>query len=158
MLDGVRRSFGRGVELLSTRSRQVGLCQGDVRIRPSFSSQQGEFHSDAEDCFGLYAAAFAIRWCRNCANFLAAARVATGFRLYSPAVLLSYASAFHTLHAYLALHGCVVVDPANVEGELPSPENAKSAAIAGRLTKAGGWKFEGIHRTHRSRWKELHRV
>jgi HEPN domain len=95
--------------------------------------------------------AYALKWCRNASNFLAAAQAVSAHHLYSSVVLLAYASAFHSLHAYLSVHGCVFVDPAHDEDD--STELRRT--VVARLTKGGTWKFEGARRGHQLRWNEL---
>lgn len=153
----LRCTFEAGLRLLADETRRVGLCDGDVLLGPRFVAVDSGITGDAP-CLGLYAVAFAIRWCRASANFLAAATAIVDMQLYSPSVLLSYTSAFQTLHANLALNGCVVVDPAVIEDSRTAAATRLPDALVCRLTKQHQWKIEAIRRSHSMRWAELKQV
>lgn len=87
-------------------------------------------------------------------NFLVAGKCLLSRMHYAPAVAIFYTSAYHSLHAFLALNGRVIFDP--VWWENDDPNNTQ--AIISILKSNNKWQFEPRKRSHSQRWKELTQI
>lgn len=135
-----------------------------------YVDEQRRFRSCQEEYFGFYAMGTMIRSVLRSAGFLVAGDQILP-HLYSPAILCYYTSAFHTLTAFLASEGRVLIEPVRgtplikVHDKASSfgfselgAERGTAKVICAILTRDNRWIFEGRSRSHNSRWKELLQV
>lgn len=132
-----------------------------------FLDSTGSIRSEQAPYFGLYALTTMIVSVLRAVGFSLAGDKIPG-HLYSPAILCYYTSAYHTLTAYLASMGRVLVERVlgrpkiSVRGDGASygfselmRGKSPIALLAGVLTAENHWIFEPRNRSHRTRWNEL---
>lgn len=135
-------------------SRPFSL-HGDLTIFPVMFGTDGGLRSAHEHTFGFYALRTAVRGLFLSVQFSSESQHALGRKRLGPAVLLGYTSAYHTLHALLALRGCVYSDSDDLIWPLASQQKKKPSATATRLSSGGQWRPGGCRRSHTQRWLEV---
>lgn len=128
---------------------------GALTFRPVLYTDGSTINCAQAGYVGFYAFQQAIRSLLLGVNHHIAGDVLISSDLYGPAVASYYTSAYHAIHAWLALEGRVFF-------ESPIwPIASRSAAQAGRgpfiglLTRNNSWIFESRQRNHRAKWREV---
>jgi hypothetical protein len=108
-----------------------------------------------ESYFGFFVLQQALRCLLLGVNYQVAGDVLFERELYGPAVATYYTSAYHTLHAFLALEGRVLFDCPiwPIPSRSPSPDRRQPYIAL--LTARNSWVFERRARSHRRKWLEV---
>jgi len=112
-------------------------------------------HCAQADYVGFYAFQQAVRCLLLGINHHVAGDVLVASDLYGPAVASYYTSAYHALHAFLALEGRVFFE--SPIWPIPSRSHAQAGRgpFIGLLTRNNSWVFEFRQRNHRVKWREI---
>jgi hypothetical protein len=88
----------------------VSIGKNNIGIFPSLAlKSKNSYMSDQSEHFSFYLLRTVFRGINLSVNFLAGGVKCQKENLYGPSTLLFYSSAFHTLNAYLAINGRVIV-------------------------------------------------
>jgi hypothetical protein len=131
------------------------LVHGGLSLTPAFYGAKGDIRCFQQDVFGFYALRAGLRGTFLAVNHLIAADHLITKKCYGPSVLCAYASAFQSLHGWLALQGRVFVDPAYwpVADDALPPDDRKT--VLATLSTRNEWRPNIGKRTHQSRWYQL---
>jgi hypothetical protein len=128
---------------------------GSLTIQPVLYTDGSMIHCAQADYVGFYAFQQAVRCLLLGVNHHVAGDLLVTSDLYGPAVASYYTSAYHALHAFLALEGRVFFE--SPIWPIPSrrPTHGRRGPFIGLLTRNNSWVFESRQRTHRAKWREV---
>jgi len=150
-----------------------GLSQVQCFYDPTDVLQYPEFYPGKtaggisvfpEEALGFCALAEGVGRMLMSLPYLGCAETAHQSRYLGPSILLYYSAAYHLLHAYLAVHGRVILDNpcpliffdnSDAENSVKTVCLGTEAVIVRRRVCHSGWITESLRRSHERRWKEL---
>jgi hypothetical protein len=134
----------------------ASLGKNNLGIFPSLESEKS-YLSDQSEYFSFYLLRTVFRGIYLSVNFLAGGAKCQKENLYSPSTLLFYSSAFHTLNAYLAINGRVIVKPVLSKPVLGINQKILQdvSIIAYFNFENKLWSINKIKPKHTNRWLEL---
>ncbi len=128
---------------------------GSLTFRPVLYRDGPTINCAQRDYVGFYAFQQTVRCLLLGINHHVGGDVLVANDLYGPAVASYYTSAYHALHAFLALEGRVFFDSTIWPIASPSPAQARPGPFIGLLTQHNSWVFEPRQRNHRRKWLEV---
>lgn len=162
----LKSNIKKSIDFLNSDGPEFGFDVEDLTLHPYFYKENSHIKCFQEKFIGFYALCNSFRGLFLGINYLNAGHFLLSKELYGPSILSFYTSCFHDLHAFLALHSRVLIDPAFWVKITPKGEKEKIKLnnyrdvppVMAILTKNNSWKFELRKRTHKSRWFELEQV
>lgn len=128
---------------------------GNLTFRPVLYKDGRTINCAQPDYVGFYAFQQAVRGLLLGINHHVGGDVLIARDLYGPAVASYYTSAYHALHAFLALEGRVFFDSPIWPIASRSLEHDRRGPVIGLLSRNNSWVFESRQRTHRAKWLEV---